>query len=265
MNIPIYQVDAFTIKPFTGNPAAVCLLEQAKDDAWMQAVAAEMALSETAFLVPKSNRYHLRWFTPTTEVKLCGHATLASAHILFENGFYEEDELIEFYTLSGTLKASNIDGFVELDLPRFNAKLIDPPQELSEALGIKPIRAASYENEMILAEFDGEDSIRGLAPNFELLKALSFHDVIVTAKAEKGKYDFISRFFAPKVGINEDPVTGSAHCLLGPYWAPKLDKQEFLAFQASARSGEVRVRLQGERVFVGGKAITVLQGKLIHQ
>ncbi len=149
--------------------------------------------------------------------------------------------------------------------PRRDAKLIDPPQELSEALGIKPIRAASYENEIILAEFDGEDSIRGLAPNFELLKALSFHDVIVTAKAKKEKYDFISRFFAPKVGINEDPVTGSAHCLLGPYWAPKLDKQEFLAFQASARSGEVRVRLQGERVFVGGKAITVLQGKLIHQ
>ncbi len=117
MNIPIYQVDAFTIKPFTGNPAAVCLLEQAKDDAWMQAVAAEMALSETAFLVPKGNGYHLRWFTPTTEVELCGHATLASAHILFENGFYEEDEPIEFYTLSGTLKASSTDNFVELDLP----------------------------------------------------------------------------------------------------------------------------------------------------
>jgi len=264
MNIPIYQVDAFTIKPFTGNPAAVCLLEQAKDDTWMQAVAAEMALSETAFLVPKSNGYHLRWFTPTTEVKLCGHATLASAHILFENGFYEEDELIEFYTLSGTLNASYIDGFVELDLPRRDAKLIDPPQALSKALGIKPVSAASYGDEMILAELDGEDSIRGLAPNFELLKALSFQDVIVTAKAKKEKYDFISRFFAPKVGINEDPVTGSAHCLLGPYWAPKLNKQEFLAFQASARSGEVRVRLQGERVFVGGKAITVLQGKLVH-
>ncbi|MCJ7696124.1 MAG: PhzF family phenazine biosynthesis protein [Anaerolineaceae bacterium] len=265
MNIPIYQVDAFTIKPFTGNPAAVCLLEHDKNAAWMQAVATEMNLSETAFLVPQKDGYHLRWFTPTTEIDLCGHATLASAHILYEFGFYEEDEQIEFYTLSGTLTASYREGFIELDMPHRDAVEMSPLTELDQALGQTPVKTLYYENDLIMAELVSESAVKSFAPNFELLNKVPYKEIIITAKTDEGKYDFVSRFFAPRMGINEDPVTGSAHCILGPYWAKNLNKSEFLAFQASFRTGEVRVRLGDNRVHVGGKAITVLRGDLLHQ
>lgn len=265
MNIPIYQVDAFTIKPFTGNPAAVCLLEKTKADTWMQNVASEMNLSETAFLVPKRDGYHLRWFTPTTEVELCGHATLASAHILYEFGFYEEDETIEFYTLSGTLTASYNNAIISLDMPRREAALIEPPSVLTDVLGVAPITTAIFEDKLILAEFENEDQVRSFLPNFKRIAELPQHEVVITAKAEAGKYDFVSRFFAPKMGINEDPVTGSAHCFLGPYWSAKLGKEQFIAYQASPRGGEVCVRLEKDRAFIGGKAVTVLQGELVHQ
>jgi len=265
MNIPIYQVDAFTIKPFTGNPAAVCLLEHEKDEKWMLAVAAEMNLSETAFLVSHKDGFNLRWFTPTTEIDLCGHATLASAHILYEFGFYEEDEKIEFYTKSGTLVARYHDGFVELDIPLHDPGEVSPLPILDEALGASPVKTSVYNESFVLAEFENEDTIRSLRPNFKLLDQLPYIDICVTARANPGKYDFVSRFFSPKQGINEDPVTGMAHCVLGPYWAKTLGKTQFLAFQASPRTGEIRVRLGNQRVFVGGKAITVLRGDLIHQ
>jgi PhzF family phenazine biosynthesis protein len=264
MNIPIYQVDAFTIKPFTGNPAAVCLLAEPRDEKWMQAVASEMNTSETAFLVSHKDGYNLRWFTPTTEINLCGHATLASAHILYEFGFYEEDEKIEFYTLSGTLIASQSKGFIELDMPSIELKPAALPAGLAEALGSKPSGIFSSED-FILALFEDEKTIQSLSPNIKLLKELPFDNVAVTAKANPGKYDFVSRFFAPRQGIDEDPVTGMAHCALGPLWGEMLGKREFLAFQASERTGEVRVRLGNHRVFVGGKAITVLRGDLLHQ
>ena len=224
MNIPIYQVDAFTIKPFTGNPAAVCLLEHDKNAGWMQSVAAELNLSETAFLVPQKDGYHLRWFTPTTEIDLCGHATLASAHILYEFGFYEEDEQIEFYTLSGTLKASYWEGFIELDMPRRDVVEISSMPEFDHALGQTPAKTSKYENDLIMAEFDNETAIKNFSPNFELLANLPYKEIIISAKADEGKYDFVSRFFAPKLGINEDPVTGSAHCILGPYWAKSSEQ-----------------------------------------
>jgi PhzF family phenazine biosynthesis protein len=265
MNIPIYQVDAFTIKPFTGNPAAVCILEHEKDAKWMQAVASEMNLSETAFLVSQKDGYNLRWFTPTTEIDLCGHATLASAHILYEFGFYEEDEKIDFYTKSGTLTASFTDGFIELDMPWREVEEITPSEELNKALGKVPLRTFRYGEGFVLAEFEDEGSIQSITPNFNLLQAIPFTDISITAKANPGKYDFVSRFFAPKQGIDEDPVTGMAHCVLGPFWAKILGKNKFLAYQASPRTGEVRVSLGDNRVFVGGKAITVLRGDLIHQ
>jgi PhzF family phenazine biosynthesis protein len=265
MNIQIFQVDAFTVKPFTGNPAAVCILEHAKDDAWMQAVAAEMNLSETAFLLPKGNGYHLRWFTPTTEVDLCGHATLASAHILYEFGFYEEDEPIEFFTRSGKLISRFDNGFIELDMPRRDPIKIAPPASLIEALGKQPVSTATFEDKSILAEYESDEFIRDFLPDFKKLSTLDFNDVVITARSEDPKYDVISRFFAPRLGINEDPVTGSVHCLLGPFWAEKLGKEKFLAYQASPRGGEVRVRLTKDRAFIGGKAITVLRGDLVHQ
>lgn len=265
MNIPIYQVDAFTIKPFTGNPAAVCLLEEARDEKWMQAVASEMNTSETAFLVSHKDGYNLRWFTPTTEIDLCGHATLASAHILYEFGFYEEDEKIEFYTLSGTLTASHSHGFIELDMPSISVKPIATPEGLSEAFGSKPLATFISGEDFILTQFENEESINSLTPNIKLLKELPFDNFLVTAKANPGKYDFVSRFFAPRQGIDEDAVTGMAYCALGPWWSEILGKKEFLAFQSSARTGEVHVRLGNQRVFVGGKAITVLRGDLLHQ
>ena len=265
MNIPIYQVDAFTIKPFTGNPAAVCLLEQPRDARWMQAVATEMNLSETAFLVSEKDGYNLRWFTPTTEIDLCGHGTLASAHILYEFGFYEEDEKIEFYTLSGTLTASHSRGFIELDMPAMAVQALATPEGLVEALGLEPLHTFISGDDFILAELENETTIREMAPNTKLLKNLPYDNICVTAKANPGKYDFVSRFFSPRQGIDEDPVTGMAHCALGPWWAEALGKKEFLAFQASPRTGEVHVRLGDQRVFVGGKAITVLRGDLLHQ
>lgn len=263
--IPIYTVDAFTVKPFTGNPAAVCLLKKPKEEQWMQSVATEMNLSETAFLLPKKNGYHLRWFTPTTEVDLCGHATLASAHILYEFGFYEEDEQIEFYTKSGTLVSSFDNGIIELDMPRRDPKIISADQTLINTLGVQPIQTAHFDDKLILAEFEFEEQVIDFSPNFKELAKLNYEDILITAKSESSKYDFVSRFFAPQLGINEDPVTGSAHCYLGPYWAQKLGKDEFFAYQASPRGGEVRVRLKSDRAMIGGRATTVLQGELKHQ
>jgi PhzF family phenazine biosynthesis protein len=258
----IVQIDAFTDKPFAGNPAAVCLMETAAEEAWMQAIAAEMNLSETAFLYPIDRGYHLRWFTPTIEVELCGHATLASAHLLYEDGHVPSDRSVRFKTLGGELSASRKDGWIELDFPVTPCRPSEPPAGLAAALGAD-IRECMVTKSRYLIELESEAAVRSLRPNFSAIAAATDRRVIITAKATTGGLDFVSRYFAPSIGINEDPVTGSAHTVLAPYWADKLGKTRFTAFQASARGGWVKVELRGDRVLLGGQAVTVMRGELL--
>jgi PhzF family phenazine biosynthesis protein len=262
MPLSIVQVDAFTNKPFAGNPAAVCVLPAPRAAAWMQNVAVEMNLSETAFLVREGDRFHLRWFTPALEVPLCGHATLASAHALWECGHLKPGEQARFRTLSGMLTADQRGEWIEMDFPVKADEPADAPPHLSEALGAE-LKYVGKNNLDYIAEVESEAVLRGLKPNHSLLSELGVRGVIVTARSETRDFDFVSRFFAPGSGINEDPVTGSAHCCLAPYWAKRLGKTEFLAYQASARGGVVRVRLNGDRVILGGQAVTVLRGELL--
>ena len=258
----IYQVDAFTDRPFAGNPAAVCILSETRDDGWMQNVAREMNLSETAFLRKQEDGFHLRWFTPTVEVDLCGHATLASAHILWETGSLAPQEQARFHTLSGLLTAERRSGEIELDFPAGPDEPTRAPPELGQALGVIPryVGRSLYD---YLVEVDSEDTVRSLRPDLNLLKRLETRGVIVTARADTSGIDFVSRFFAPAAGIDEDPVTGSAHCCLGPFWGRRLRKSEFTAYQASDRGGIVRVRLLGDRVLLSGRAVTVLRGVIV--
>jgi PhzF family phenazine biosynthesis protein len=265
---PLFQVDAFTAEPFAGNPAAVCLLEDEEPDpGWMQRVAAEMNLSETAFLRPRAEpgRYGLRWFTPAVEVQLCGHATLASAHVLWSEGLAEAGRELRFDTASGPLAARrDADGAIWLDFPTTPAGPVDPPAGLLEALGAGPARWVGLGRFDYLVELEDEAAVRGLAPDVRGLKGLGVRGVIVTAAAGgPGGYDFVSRFFAPGAGIDEDPVTGSAHCALGPFWAERLGRARLTGFQASARGGLVQVRPEGDRVLLGGQAVTVLRGQLV--
>jgi PhzF family phenazine biosynthesis protein len=256
----IFQVDAFTSQPFAGNPAGVCILPELADERWMQAVAAEMNLSETAFLVPVEDGYNLRWYTPATEVDLCGHATLASAHILWEQGFLEPDQLARFHTRSGLLTAVRKGAWIEMDFPAEEASEIEPQPALEKALGLEPLYTGQNRFD-VLIEIADEDAVRALAPNFEQLRSLAVRGVIVTAIAASPDYDFVSRFFAPAVGIDEDPVTGSAHCCLGPYWSTRFAKTELVAYQASARGGIVRMQVVGERVLLSGQAVTVFRAE----
>ncbi len=262
MSIPLYQVDAFTNQRFRGNPAGVCILKETKPDQWMQAVAQEMNLSETAFLLPENDGYRLRWFTPAAEVDLCGHATLASAHILWETGRLEASQPACFYTLSGCLGASRQSDWIELDFPTKLEKPCPPPAGLTDILGIKPIYVGKNQFDY-LVEVENAEVVRQTRPDFARLKEIDVRGVIVTSRSDTDEYDFVSRFFAPRVGVNEDPVTGSSHCCLGPYWGKKLGKQVLNAYQTSARGGVLRVRLEGERVFLGGQAITVFKAKLL--
>ncbi len=259
MEIEIYQVDAFTEKPFGGNPAAVCLLPGPADPVWMQKVAREMNLSETAFLYRENKGFNLRWFTPAVEVDLCGHATLASAHILWGEGRVGRDEVIEFYTLSGVLTAAMSGGSIELDFPSEPERMTDAPPELTESLGVKPVYIGRNRFDY-LVEAESAEIVRNLKPDFGLLATIPVRGVMVTSVSDSPEYDFVSRFFGPASGINEDPVTGSAHCCLGPYWEKKLGKAEFLAYQASERGGVIGVRVKGERVVLVGKAVTVFKG-----
>ncbi len=266
MKIPIFQVDSFTVKPFKDNPAGVCLLEQPRDAAWMQAIATEMRLSETAFLCPKGNDYNLRWFTPSTEVDLCGHATLASAHILFELGFYDPDETIFFHTKSGVISATFNHGTIELDMPLIRSVPAESTPLLEEILGQVPLAVASSEdNEILVAEFADPADIESFDPDFRKIASLEEANLIITSQTPGGKYDFISRFFSPDTGIPEDPVTGLGHCVLTPYWAAKLNKDQFVAYQASARGGTVWCRLGKDRVYLGGKAVTLFSGEVLRQ
>lgn len=264
MSVPFYQVDAFTKKPFKGNPAAVCLLESAKDVKWMQAVAEENNLSETAFLLPEGEGYRLRWFTPKSEVKLCGHATLASAHVLFETGLLPWGKTALFYTASGVLKADYIQDreIIELDFPVTPVRACDPPPGMLEALQVKPIFVGRGDDDYLL-EVESSAEVEATAPDFMRLLEVDCRGVIVTARATTPEYDFISRFFAPAVGVNEDPVTGSAHCRLTPYWQKKLGKNQLRAFQASQRGGSLQLFAVGDRVRIGGKAVTIIKGELI--
>ncbi len=257
----IYQVDAFTSKKFSGNPAGVCILKSAADDDWMQKIAAEMNLSETAYLFPEKDGYNLRWFTPVAEVELCGHATLASAHTLWETGLLKPSEVARFYTKSGLLVASKEDGHIRLNFPALSPKPGDPPAGLAEALGVEPVNVERSTFD-VLAELANEREVINVEPDFGLLKRVDARGVMVTARAEGGRYDFVSRFFAPREGINEDPVTGSAHCRLGPYWQKRLGKNDFQAFQASRRGGVMRVIVENDRVNLIGQAVTVFDIEL---
>jgi len=262
MGLTIYQVDAFTDKPFAGNPAAVSVLSAPGEERWMREVAREMNLSETAFLVRQDDGYNLRWFTPSVEVDLCGHATLASAHVLWEAGYLQPDQEARFHTRSGLLTAKRLGDWIELDFPTQPEQPVEPPAELARALHASPIYTGRTRFDY-LVELDSEESVRGLRPDFTLLETISARGIIVTSRSPSQNYDFVSRFFAPQSGVNEDPVTGSAHCCLGPFWSKRLGKEEFLAYQASARGGVVRVRVAGPRVKLGGQAVTVLRGELL--
>lgn len=257
----ITQVDAFTSTPFTGNPAAVCLLPAPREEAWMQALAREMNLAETAFLVRQADGFDLRWFTPLVEVALCGHATLASAHVLWEEGELDPMAQARFHTRSGLLTADRRGDWIELDFPATAPEPIDAAAGLAEALGATPccVQRSSFD---YLVELASEAEVRALAPDFKALRALPVRGVIATSRSDSAEFDFISRFFAPSVGVDEDPATGSAHCTLGPYWQRRLGKDEFTAYQASPRGGVVRVSVRGERVGLGGQAVTMLRGEL---
>ncbi len=264
MAIPIYQVDAFTEEPFKGNPAGVCLLRGPAEASWMQSVAAEMNVAETAFPLPEGDGFRLRWFTPKVEVKLCGHATLATAHILWEQGVLAPDVEVRFQTLSGPLTARRRGGLVELDFPA-QPPLPKPPDwadAVVGALGIKPVYVG-MSAEDILFEAADEGMVRGVEPDFATLGSLPARGVIVTSRSADRRFDFVSRFFAPAVGVDEDPVTGSSHTVLVPYWAAKLGKKSFTAYQASARGGVLRLRLEGDRVKIAGKAVTVIRGEIL--
>jgi PhzF family phenazine biosynthesis protein len=262
VGIRIVQVDAFASRPFTGNPAAVCVLPAPRDERWMQDVAREMNLAETAFLHPEDDGYRLRWFTPAAEVALCGHATLASAHVLWEDGHLPPGEPARFHTRSGVLTAERRDDWIELDFPATPAEPTAPPPVLVAALGAAP-RWVGRTRFDYLVELASEEAVRTLAPDLAELAALDARGVIVTSRGASAAYDFVSRFFAPGIGVPEDPVTGSAHCALAPFWAARLGKTAMTGFQASARGGVVRVRWAGERVVLGGQAVTVLRGELL--
>jgi PhzF family phenazine biosynthesis protein len=262
MSIPIFQVDAFAAAPFTGNPAAVCLLENEAKVGWMLSVAAEMNLSETAFITPHEDGFGLRWFTPATEVDLCGHATLASAHVLWETGRLAEADTARFHTRSGLLTAKRTGDWIELDFPATPAESIEPPPGLSDLLGSVPKFVGRSRFDLLLELTDAEE-LRDLNPDFVGLSSLPIRGLIVTAKSDVPEFDFLSRFFAPAAGINEDSVTGSAHCALAPFWAKRLGKDEMTAFQASPRGGVVKVKLVGDRVLLRGQAVTVLRGELV--
>jgi PhzF family phenazine biosynthesis protein len=258
----IFQIDAFTDAAFTGNPAAVCLLDNRDVDArWMQSVAAEMNLSETAFARRQDRDWSLRWFTPAVEVDLCGHATLATAHALLEEGLLPAHGTAHFHTRSGVLTAAHDGEFIELDFPATIAQPCAPPDELIEGLGTHPMRVLRNQFDYMV-EVTSEEELRSVKPDLDMLRRLPVRGIIVTSRASTAGFDFVSRFFAPASGIGEDPVCGSAHCALGPYWSPRLGKTELLAYQASPRGGVLRVTIAGDRVRLGGRAVTVFRGEL---
>jgi PhzF family phenazine biosynthesis protein len=258
----LVQVDAFADRAFSGNPAAVLVLPGAAEEAWMQSVASEMNLSETAFVHPESDGFRLRWFTPTMEVDLCGHATLAAAHVLWENGSLPAQVSLRFFTRSGVLTATRQGPWIELDFPAEFEEYCAAPSELTEALGVAMHYVGKNRFDYLI-EVESEAVVRQLEPDLSLLESIPARGFIITSRSALGEYDFVSRFFAPSAGVREDPVTGSAHCCLAPFWATRLGKDEMVGYQASVRGGIVRVRVEGDRVVLGGKAVTVFRGELV--
>jgi len=262
MALQIFQVDAFTEEPYSGNPAAVCILPRPRAARWMQRVAAEMNLSETAFLVPRDAGYNLRWFTPTVEVDLCGHATLVSAHVLWESGYLKPHEQVRFYTRSGLLTAERQGDWIEMDFPATPERVAQAPAGLGRALGLAPKYVGRSKFDF-LVEVDSEATVRKLKPDFTRLGKIAARGVIVTSKATTPGFDFVSRFFAPASGVNEDPVTGSSHTTLVPYWRNVLGKDILTAMQLSKRRGELKCKYLNDRVEISGKAKTYLSGEII--
>ena len=261
MSCELHVVDAFTGHPFRGNPAAVCILDGPADPGWMQQVAAELKHSETAFLHPGTSGWNLRWFTPTREVELCGHATLASAFVLWQTKRAGEGSPITFDTLSGTLTARQDRAWITLDFPADPAQVIPPVAGLDKALGAVPVFTGKGRFDL-LVELPAAADVCDCEPDMAALAALPARGIIVTAASDLPDFDFVSRFFAPSAGVPEDPVTGSAHCCLGPYWGEKLGKTELAGFQCSERGGSVKVTLAGDRVILGGHAVEVFSGQL---
>jgi PhzF family phenazine biosynthesis protein len=267
MPLALMTVDAFTAEPFRGNPAAVCFLDGPRPDAWMQRVAQEMNLAETAFLLEEGDGWRLRWFTPATEVPLCGHATLASAHGLWTTGRLPEEREARFETRSGRLTARRDGGAIAMDFPALPVEPSELPEHIRRALGATPrtvARTHRAQEQNTVVELDSEQAVRELRPDFGPLRTYS-DGVIVTARAAAASsgYDFVSRYFAGFYGIDEDPVTGSAHCSLMPFWAERLGRSELTGFQCSTRGGTVRCALRGDRVLLAGHAVTVMKGELL--
>lgn len=265
MKIPLFQVDAFTDRPFRGNPAAVVILPRKKEARWMQSVAKEMNLSETAFLWPEKDGFRLRWFTPKVEVELCGHATLASAFVLWKAGYLRANQPAKFFTRSGLLICRRQQDWIFMDFPADSVEKAEPEPALLESLRIQAdsVRFVGRGHFDYLIEFSSAEEVRSVQPDFHSLAEIKTRGVIITARTNSPRYDFISRFFAPAVGVNEDPVTGSAHCSLGPYWAEQLQKKKLKGYQASERGGLVKVEVLGQRVLIGGQAVMVLRGELL--
>ena len=262
MSVPIHEVDTFTAEPFGGNPMAVCVLTADRDAAWLQNVARELNLAATAFVRPQADHFGLRWFTPAVEVDLCGAGTLAAAHVLWETGQLHPERVAGFQTRSGLLAARRAGAWIEMDFPVTPVEETAAPEGLWRALGVSSRRVCRSRFDY-LVQLDDETAVRSLRPDLSALRVLETRGVIVTARSDRSDVDFVSRFFAPRVGIDEDPVTGSAHCALAPFWAERLGKTSFQAHQVSARGGVLKVRLDGERVLIAGQAVTVLRGELL--
>jgi PhzF family phenazine biosynthesis protein len=261
--VPFFQVDAFTSEPFSGNPAAVCLLTEPATDVWMQLVAREMNLAETAFVLARPDGdFDLRWFTPATEVDLCGHATLAAAFVLWDRGVLSAGDPAAFHTRSGVLTATRAGEWIDLDFPSTPPDPIDAPAGLIAALGVEPLFVGRSAFDYLVVVGD-EDTVRGLHPDLRTLASIDTRGVIVTSRAQTPDIDFVSRFFAPAAGIDEDPVTGSAHCCLAPYWSARLGKRDFVARQLSFRGGELRVSYQGDRTLLRGQAVMTMRGEIV--
>jgi PhzF family phenazine biosynthesis protein len=256
-----FHVDAFADTQFKGNPAGVCLLEEELSEDVMQSIAAENNLSETAFVLKRGEAFDLRWFTPTVEIELCGHGTLATAYILWQEGWLPQNQIATFYTKGGTLTASQSNGWVELDFPSSKEVESDLPAQLIRALNVSPINVVFSQTRYIV-ELASSEEVRACKPDFQILK--NFDMVVITSRGDvSSPYDFVSRTFGPAHGINEDPVTGSSHCCLVPYWSKRLAKKEMFAYQASLRGGELKVKDAGDRVLFAGQAVTVFEGNFL--
>jgi len=256
--IRFFQVDAFSNIPFKGNPAAICLLDSPLEAETMQRIAAENNLAETAFVSARPDGFDLRWFTPTVEVDLCGHATLATAHILWEQRVIAESQEARFYTRSGLLRCTKDGDWIQLDFPKADIVEMELPAAVRDALNVHPVNSV-YAKDRFIVELEGQDLVEQAKPDLKVLK--DYDLVVITGKGKSsGPYDFVSRTFVPSHGVDEDQVTGSSHCGLVPYWAGRLGKTEMLAFQASERGGELKLKLAGDRVLIAGQAVTVITG-----